>query len=85
MTKSVCVIALLHREKIKTSLQAARMSHEGRGLTAVSLMERANTIRTLPEMNASSGYLKMPGTGGHASVEEVRPRITTRPRAQKTV
>ena len=57
------------REKIKTALQAAKVSEQG--LTAISLMERANTVRTLPELNASSGYMKMPGYMSRASMEEV--------------
>ena len=46
------------REKIKASLQGARASDEG--VTAISLMERALTIRTLPELNAASGYRAIP-------------------------
>lgn len=57
------------REKIKTSLEAGR-ANQG-GLTAISLMERAQTIRTLPELNATSGYRTIPGTHRKSMAKDV--------------
>ncbi len=62
--KTVC------REKIRVSLQAARASQQG--FTAISLAERAHTIRTLPELNAASGYQGLPSGRSRELPEEAR-------------